>query len=181
LRFNGAFTARYARESLETLESIEQEIYADHLSLSGDFRFLDRGLLRGSADLILRTDGNTTQRLMLHPGYLLCDLPIIELGYQLELADSGRDPDAYYAPQGYQSHLVTLRIEHALTPWLSLDGNVQYGRASARDASDREVLRYGARAALTITDSLSINMGYRKLKLPNYTLDTATIGLRWEF
>jgi tetratricopeptide (TPR) repeat protein len=181
LRFNGAFTARYARESLESLESIEQDIYADHLSLSGDFRFLDRGLLIGSADLILRTDGNTTQRLMLRPGFLLCDEPIIELGYQLEIADSDRDPDAYYAPQGYQSHLATLRIEYALTPWLSLDGNVQYGRASTRDASDREVLRYGARAALTITDSLSLDMGYRKLKLPNYALDTATIGLRWEF
>lgn len=182
LGFNGIYQFQYSRESMETLESIEEGVYADRLSLTGNFRFLNWGVLESNVYTTLRTDGNQTTGLSLHPAWIVWDKPNLRLGYRLDMADSDQNPDEYYAPEAYQAHLATVRVEHQLTPWLRVNAVAEYGMGKSRGTDGWEnITRCGGDVSLAVTDSLSVDAGYRKLQLPDYESDQVTGGLTWVF
>lgn len=178
LDINGRYTLLYQREGIETLESMEEGIYADRFALNGDLRVLNWGVLGYDFYGITRTDGNNTVGMSLKPGYIVWDKPHVQFAYHLDLADSDRNPDEYWAPKQYQSHMAAATVKHALTDWLSAEAFARYGRARSEGNSWREVLRYGAGFSLDVTETIKLDANYRKLKLPGYEMDTVYTGLQ---
>lgn len=181
LNLNGRYQLLYQRESIETRESIEEGIYADRFSLNGEFRYLNWGVFAYDAFAVARTDGNNTFGLSLRPGYILLDKPLIQIDYHFDLADSDRNPDEYYAPKGYQSHMASISIRHNVTEWLSVNAMARYGLAKSESRDWDSVFRYGAGISVKITESLSFETGYRRLELPDYKMNTFTMGLQYVF
>ncbi len=181
LKINGTYNLVYSRESIETRESIEKGIYADRLALNTDMRILNWGVLEGEIYGINRTDGNTTRGLTLSPRYIVWDKPHLRVGYLFGMADSDRNPPEYYAPQEYINHMAVVSGEYELFKNFSLRGMLGYGMAKSKNKDWQQVLRYNGGFNWNYNEDLSLQGGYQRLELPDYTLDQYTLGISYIF
>lgn len=181
LNINGEYNLVYNRGGIETRDSIRKGIYADRFALNTSMRVLNWGVLDGEGYFVSRTDGNNTWGLNLHPGYILWDKPYIKLGYLFNTAQSDKNPREYYAPQDYVSHMGTITGKHELFKDFFINGMFGIGMATSRNKDWRQVLRYVAGASYALTDDLSLEGGYQRLEMPDYTLDQFNLGIQYVF
>lgn len=181
LNFNGTYDLSYGRAPIETLESIEKEIYADQFAVNTQARVLDRISLEAQLYGVLRTDGNNTKGLSFSPKLIIWEKPNIRVGYQFNAADSDQNPDAYYAPQEYYNHMAVVDASVEIFENFSINGMYGYGTAISKDKDWENVTRYGGGFTLAIAQSLNIQGNYQHLQLPSYTLDQYSLGVQYIF
>lgn len=181
LNLNGIYTVSYNRESIETGQSIEDGIYADHFALASQTRFLNWGVFEAELYGINRTDGNKTQGMTLSPLYILWDKPHIRVGYLFGMADSDRNPPEYYAPQEYINHMAVASAQYEVIDGLSLRGMVGYGTAKSKGKDWEQVVRYTTEINWKASDDWSFSASYQRLQLPAYTMDQFSLGLQYTF
>jgi len=181
LNFNGTYDLSYGRAPIETLESIEKEIYADQFAVNTQARVLDRVSLEAQLFGVLRTDGNNTKGVSFSPKLIIWEKPNIRVGYQFNAADSDQNPDAYYAPQEYYNHMAVMDASVEIFENFSINGMYGYGTAISKDKDWENVTRYGGGFTMAIAQSLNIQGNYQHLQLPSYTLDQYSLGVQYIF
>lgn len=181
LNLNGTYDLSYGRAPIETLESIEKEIYADQFAVNTQARIVDRVSLEAQLYGVLRTDGNNTKGLSVSPKLIIWEKPNIRVGYLFNAADSDRNPDAYYAPQEYYNHMAVVDASVEIFEDFSITGMYGYGTAISKDKDWENVTRYGGGFTLGLTENLNVQGNYQHLQLPSYTLDQYSLGVQYIF
>lgn len=181
LKFNGIYDITYGRDSIETLESVDQKIYADQFTASTQARLLNWLSLEAQVFDISRTDGNNTRGLNFSPKLILWEKPAIRIGYLFNTADSDSHPKAYYAPQEYYSHMAVMDASVKIFDDFSITGMFGYGSAISKDRTWEAATRYGGGLNWALTQDLSLQGNYQHLQLPTYTLDQFSLGVQYIF
>ena len=180
-KLNGIYDISYGRDSIETLESVDQEIYANQFTASTQARLFNWVSLEAQIYDISRTDGNNTRGLNFSPKLILWDKPVIRIGYLFNTADSDSHPKAYYAPQEYYNHMAVADASIKIFDDFSITGMFGYGSAISKDKTWEAVTRYGGGFNWAFTQDLSFQGNYQHLQLPTYTLDQFSLGVQYVF
>ena len=101
---NGYVELQAARQEVETVEALREEIYANILSANTYSRLFDDWDLYANYSQTRRSDDNDTWMLDGRLVYRIDEWPFLGVGYLFRFADSDTDPAEYWAPQGLEQH-----------------------------------------------------------------------------
>jgi hypothetical protein len=179
--WGGFIDLQAARETIDTVEAVREEILADRFTLRNYSRILDFWDLFVNATYMHRTDDNDT--IMVDGVFQrrLKEWPFYGLGYKFRIANSDINPtEIYWAPVDLQQHELyfTTRGEvHNLH--YSVSGNAGY--AKEEDTGWRFV--WGGRIDLDYCLLLRImlNGQYIHQETPTYRNNVFLFGVKFRF
>ena len=158
---NGYVSLVAAREEIETVEALREEIDANLFGLRTYTRLFDLFDLFADLSQIDRSDGNDTTMLDGRLLYRLNEWPYVGFGWRFRLADSDRDPPEYWAPEQLQQHQAHINIRGA---WGRLSGSLSAEAGVAEQKDTDWSFVWGTRGVgdllLTRRFSLSAELGY---------------------
>lgn len=169
-----------ARHEIETVETIQADIFSDRYMLATYSRLWDQWDLFANGVYYRRDDKNDTA--MLYGRFLrrLSEWPYAGAGYLFRFGDSDFDPEAYWAPEDLRQHQLYANVRgetHGVN--LSLSGQAGYARE--RDTDWRFV--WGARggAAVNLAQRLKLQAEIYYFEGPVYNRITGTVSLVGKF
>jgi tetratricopeptide (TPR) repeat protein len=179
--WGGFIDLQAARETIDTVEAVREEILADRFTLRTYSRILDFWDLFANVTYMHRTDDNDT--IMVDGVFQrrLKEWPFYGLGYKFRIANSDSNPsEIYWAPVDLQQHELyfTTRGEvHNLH--YSISGNAGY--AKEEDTGWRFV--WGGRIELDyrLLSRIMLNGQYIHQETPIYQNNVFLFGLKFRF
>lgn len=179
--WGGFIDLQAARETIDTVEAVREEILADRFTVRNYSRISDFWDLFANATYIHRTDDNDTISVDGIFQRRLKEWPFYGLGYKFRFANSDSNPsEIYWAPVDLQQHelyVTTRGVFYNLH--YSMSGNAGY--AKEEDTDWRFV--WGGRINLDyrLLSRMMLNGQYIHQETPTYNNNVFLFGLKFRF
>lgn len=177
---SGNIELEAAREEIDTVEAVRDEILADRYQLNVYSRIKDEWDLNTGLSFTHRSDSNETFMLDASFAKRIHEWPFLTAGYALRLANSDTDPDEYWAPKGLQRHQLYV-ITRGEYKDLRYYGNLKAGYANGSSTPWRLV--WGTRIILdyTIFSNIVLTAEASYMESTEYNRTAMLLGIKYRF
>ena len=177
---NGFVELQAARNEVETVEALRQEIYANTFAANTYSRLFDDWDLYANFSQTFRSDENETWMADGRLVYRIDEWPFLGIGYLFRFADSDFDPPEYWAPMGLEQHQLYGTMRGAWGP-INYSFSGQAGEAREEDTDWNFVWGARARADYRIRPRVSLMGEVNYFEGPVYNRTTWVGGINYNF